>query len=105
MTVRRIITGVYELAREKLKDMGEVGGRQLQTREGVLKLVEALQGPCPPGGELKFLNSFIAKGTAATRTPIIKGEYRLPISMRIAKSKCSDQPVPLSMNTSGKVKP
>ena len=100
-----MLTGVYELARSKLREMGDVGGRKLQTREGVITLIEALAGPCPPGDELKFLNAFISRGTVPARSVIQKGEYKIPTAMRIAMRKCADHPVPLSMNTSGKVKP
>lgn len=102
MNDRRILTGVYELARAKLKEMGAVGGDQLRTRSGVIKLVEALIGPCRDGDELRFLNSFIYRGTVPSRTPIIKGEYKPSIAMKIAMRKCSDHPIPLSMNASGK---
>ena len=104
MKDRRMLTGVYELARAKLRSMGEVGGEALRTRVGVIKLIEALNGPCTPGDELRFLNAFIFSNTAPARTPIQKGEYKLPIGMRIAMRKCADYPVPLSINSSGKVK-
>lgn len=97
MKDRRVLTGVYELARAKLKEMGAVGGDQLRTRTGVIKLVEALIGPCRDGDELKFLNSFINRGTVPCRTPIIKGEYKLSAEMKQAEKKAQIQPRLIAM--------
>lgn len=105
MKDRRMLTSVYELARAKLRKMGDVGGGALQTRIGVIKLVEALTGPCIPGDELRFLNAFNMRDTAPVRTTWRKGDYKLPMDMRVAMRKCADQPIPISMNTAGGVQP
>lgn len=103
MISRRDLCGLFELARAKLR-AGQVTKAATHTRIGVISEIEKILGPCEPGQEIKFINAYLNGGgkTAAPPDPLIrfKGEYKLPLVMRIAQRKAADHPIPLSMNTS-----
>lgn len=98
MMTKRKLTGVFELARAKLKASGTVAEKDIRTRFDVLKLVQKITGPCAPGDELKMLTEFLNKDAAPAKTTWRRDEYKLPREMRVAMQKSADHPRPLSMN-------